>query len=60
MFPASKSSVGYSGAQLPVSILTTKANITIVVLRTVNTCWIFKCLGKHVDVSIPCTLNCYP
>ena len=60
MFPASKSSVGYSGAQLPVSILTTKANIAILVLVTMYTCWVFKCLGKHVDVKIPCSLNRYP
>jgi len=25
-----------------------------------DTCWVFKCLGKHVDVKIPCSLNRYP
>ena len=60
MFSTSKSSVRYSGAQLPVSILTTQADITIVVLVTMHTCWVLKCLGKHVDVKIPCSLNRYP
>ena len=60
MFSASESSVRNSGAQLPVSILIVQADITIVVLITMYACWVFKCLCKHVDVSIPCSLNRYP
>ena len=57
---ASESLMRYSGAQLPVSILTTQANVAILILVTMYTCWVFKCLGKHVDGKIPCSLNRYP
>ena len=57
---ASESLMRYSGAQLPVSILITKTVIASLVLRTMDTCWVFKCLGKPDDLSIKCSFNCYP